>query len=104
MPHAKNFDLHGNVPETSRTALVIVDVLNDLEFDGGKRLLPQALKMAHKLAGLKQKLKRRGIVTIYVNDNFGKWKSDFHSVIDHCLGNNVLGKPIAEILHPQPDD
>ena len=29
---AKNDDLHGNVPENSPVALVIVDVINDLEF------------------------------------------------------------------------
>ena len=47
---AKNQDLHGNVPDASPVVLVLIDVINDLEFDGGDRLLEQALPMAERLA------------------------------------------------------
>src|SRR5437660_1228789 len=46
----RNDDLHGNAPDDSRVALVLVDVINDLEFEGADRLLPQALPMADRLA------------------------------------------------------
>ncbi len=48
----RNDDLHGNAPDDSRVALVLVDVINDLEFEGADRLLPQALAMADRLAAL----------------------------------------------------
>jgi hypothetical protein len=33
-----NNDLHGNAPDESEIALVLIDVINDLELAGGKEL------------------------------------------------------------------
>lgn len=101
---ARNEDLHGNVPDKSEVALLIIDVINDLEFESGKQLLPYALTMAQNIAALKEKAKRLKIPVIYVNDNFGKWQSDFHKQLQHCLNDNVCGKPLAESLSPDDDD
>jgi nicotinamidase-related amidase len=101
---AKNEDLHGNVPDKSSVALLLIDVINDLEFEGGKDLLPHAIEMARNIAALKRRAKQRGIPVVYVNDNFGKWQSDFNSVLDHCLEDGVCGKPVAESLRPDADD
>jgi hypothetical protein len=49
---AKNQDLHGNVPENSPVAVLLVDVINDLEFEGGDKVLQFALPMARSLAAL----------------------------------------------------
>jgi hypothetical protein len=34
---AKNPDLHGNVPEKCSVALLLVDVINDLEFEDASK-------------------------------------------------------------------
>ena len=73
---AKNEDLHGNVPDKAAVALLLIDVINDLEFDKGVQLLKHALPMAAKLATLKGRAKQAGIPAIYVNDNFGKWQHE----------------------------
>lgn len=101
---AKNDDLHGNVPETSPVALVLVDVINDLEFDGGKTLLKRALPMARRLASLAERARKAGVAVIYVNDNFGKWRSDFRTLLDHCMNDDVTGKALAHILAPEKTD
>jgi nicotinamidase-related amidase len=101
---AKNQDLHGNVPENSPVALLMVDVINDLEFDGGEKVLESALAMARSLAALAERARKAGIPVIYVNDNFGKWRSDFHKLLDHCLHDEVRGRPIAELLKPDKSD
>ena len=101
---AKNDDLHGNVPENSPVALVLVDVINDLEFDGGAELLENALPMAERLARLADRARDAGVAVIYVNDNFGKWRSDFRALLDHCRNENVRGKALAEILAPKKSD
>jgi len=101
---ANNPDLHGNVPESSPVALLLIDVVNDLEFPGSEKLLKYALPMARKLARLKQRAKKAGIPAIYVNDNFGRWQSDFHKVVEHCLEDDVRGEPIVELLKPEDDD
>jgi nicotinamidase-related amidase len=101
---AKNEDLHGNVPDKAEVALLLIDVINDLEFDDSKKLLKYALPMAEKIAALKRRAKRAEIPVIYVNDNFGKWQSDFNKLLKHCLETDVFGKPIAELLRPEEDD
>jgi nicotinamidase-related amidase len=97
-------DLHGNVPDRSELALVLIDVINDLEFERGEALLAHALPMAQRIAELKQRLKIAGVPAIYVNDNFGKWQSNFNNIVRHCLDDNVRGKPIVELLEPDDDD
>lgn len=101
---AKNDDLHGNVPENSPVALVIVDVINDLEFEGGDAILSNAVPMAKRLAALARRARDAGIAVIYVNDNFGKWRSDFRALLDHCRSDNVRGRELAEILAPEKSD
>jgi nicotinamidase-related amidase len=101
---AKNEDLHGNVPDKSNVALLLIDVINDLEFTGGEDLLRHALPMSKSLAELKRRAKAAGVPVIYVNDNFGKWQSDFNKILEHCLKDDVRGRPVAEALRPGEDD
>jgi nicotinamidase-related amidase len=100
----KSPDLHGNAPDHSPVVLLIVDMINDMEHPGGKQLLPAALAAARKIAQLKQRARQRKIPVIYANDNFGRWRSDFRQVVEHCLKDGVIGEPIAEVLKPDADD
>jgi len=104
VPIEKNPDLHGNVPEQCSVALLLIDVINDLEFEGSEVLVQQAVPMARRIAGLKRRAKAAGIPVIYVNDNFGRWKSDFRRVVEHCLHDGVKGEELARILQPDEDD
>jgi nicotinamidase-related amidase len=97
-------NLHGNVPDTNEIVLLIIDVINDLEFIGGDQLLKSALNAAENIAKLKQRAKQAGIPVIYINDNFGKWQSDFNKLITHCLEDGVRGEPIARLLQPNKED
>jgi nicotinamidase-related amidase len=100
----KNPDLHGNVPESSGVALILIDLINDLDFEGNESLLKRALPMAVSIARLKKRARAAGIPSIYVNDNFGKWQSDFNTQVRHCLGDNVPGRVVVERLKPESDD
>jgi nicotinamidase-related amidase len=93
-----------NAPDDSEVVLVLIDVINDLEFEGGEQLLEHALPAARNIARLKTRATRAGIPTIYVNDNFGRWRSDFKKLVEHCLESNVRGKQIVELLAPDDDD
>lgn len=101
---AKNPDLHGNVPDQCSVALVLIDVINDMEFDTGPALFENALPAAKKLAKLKRRARDAGVPVIYVNDNFGKWRSDFRQQLDHVLEDGVRGEPIAKLLRPDEED
>ncbi|HEX8833293.1 MAG TPA: isochorismatase family cysteine hydrolase, partial [Abditibacteriaceae bacterium] len=105
-----NEDLHGMVPDKSDVALLLIDVINDLEFPGAELLVRHALPMADKIAMLKKRAKAARIPVIYVNDNFGRWQSDFTRNVEHCLndtneqGEPLRGKPLVQCLKPGPDD
>lgn len=101
---AKNPDLHGNVPERSEVALLLIDTINDFAFPRGRQLLRTAFPAAERIAALKMRLRSRGVPVIYVNDNFGRWRSDFRSQVDRCLGDGVIGAPVTRLLIPQEDD
>ena len=100
----KSKDLHGNAPDKARTALLLIDVINDFEFEGGDALLKLALPMSRKIAELKRLARKTGIPAIYVNDNFGKWQSDFKKIVAHCLDDDVRGKPFVESVLPDERD
>ena len=57
--------------------ILLIDVINDLDFPEADKLLEQGLTMARRLAELKKRANRNSIPAIYVNDNFGQWRSDF---------------------------
>lgn len=99
-----NEDLHGNVPDKCAAALLLIDVINDLEFPEGPQIFDRALAMAKRIAALKQRARRARIPSIYVNDNFGRWQSDLNKLVKHCLEDGVRGQPLAEILKPEDDD
>jgi nicotinamidase-related amidase len=100
----KNSDLNGNAPDESEIALLLVDVINDFEFEGGEELFRNALPAARNIARLKERAQQADVPVIYVNDNFGKWRSDFKRTVTHCLQEDVRGRPIVELLQPEDDD
>jgi len=93
-----------NTRHTSSVALVLIDVINHFEFPDGDKLLKQALPMAARLARLKQRCRIAEIPAIYVNDNFGQWRSDAKSLIARCLDSGCAGKPFVEQLRPDDED
>lgn len=97
-------DLHGNVPDKAEVALLLVDVINDFEFDTGPSLLREALPAARRLRALKQRAKRAGVPCIYANDNYGRWRSDFHAQVEHCLRDGTRGAELVALLAPDSDD
>jgi nicotinamidase-related amidase len=100
----KTRDLHGSAPDECRVALLVIDMINAFDFHGAEAMLPRALAAAKATAALKQRAHHAGVPVVYVNDNFGKWRSDFRSILAHCLHDGVRGKPIAELLKPGEDD
>ena len=101
---AKSVDLHGSAPDKSVVALLLIDVINDFDFPEAAELVRHALPMAERIAVLKQRAKENGIPVVYVNDNFGRWRSDFAAQVTHCLSDNNPGKAVVKLLKPDRDD
>ena len=99
----RSHDLHGSAPDKSAAALLLIDVINDFEFPDGDELLRVALPAGKNIAALKRRAREAGIPAIYVNDNFGRWRSDFKKIVAHCRDES-RGKPFVELLLPEEDD
>jgi len=102
MPRGTKENLHGSAPDRSRIVLLLIDVVNDLDFPKGDRLLRRALPMARRLGRLIARARAAGVPIVWVNDNFGRWRSDFRELLRFCSRPNVRGRPIVEMLAP-PD-
>ncbi|HEV2884239.1 MAG TPA: isochorismatase family cysteine hydrolase [Pyrinomonadaceae bacterium] len=100
----KSQDLHGNVPDRAGVALLLIDVVNDFEFEGGEELLQLAMPVGKNIANLKRLAKQAGVPVIYVNDNFGKWQSDLNKIVSHCLEDGVRGEPFVRLVLPDKED
>ena len=98
----KNVDLHGSAPDKHKIALLLIDVINDFDFPEADQLLKYARPMAKKLLRLKRRAQRAGVPVIYVNDNFGRWKSDFHYTVEHAT--NGRGGELVTLLRPEQND
>jgi nicotinamidase-related amidase len=95
-------DLHGNAPDQCPVALLVIDMINAFDFEGAGEMLSRALEAAEAIARLKERARRAGVPTVYVNDNFGRWRSDFHQLLEHVLRSP--GREIARLLEPRPED
>lgn len=98
----RNQDLHGSAPDKSETALLIIDVINDFDFPEANQLMRYAPAMARRIAELKERAKKARIPVIYVNDNFGRWRSDLRRLVEHCREGRA--REIVNLLRPEEDD
>jgi len=101
---ARDHTLNGSAPDDASVALVLIDVINTFSFPGGARLLERFLPAARRIAALKARARRSGIPTVYVNDNFGRWRSDLNGLVQRCLRAKTGAASVAKLLRPKRND
>jgi nicotinamidase-related amidase len=84
--------------------LLVIDVINDLEFEGGEKVLPWAERMVPRLKGFRGKCDRAGVPVVYINDNFGMWRDSFSEIYTHCAKTGARGHRVARGLKPRKED
>jgi nicotinamidase-related amidase len=100
----QNDDLHGSVPDQAPVALLLIDVINTLDFPGNEEIVQRVGPMAARITALKARARAVGIPAVYVNDNFGRWRSDQRALLDHALQTGSGGQAMVEALRPEEDD
>jgi nicotinamidase-related amidase len=88
----------------SPVALVLLDVINEFDFPGAAALARHAVPTARRLRRLRERARSAGVPTIYVNDNFGRWRSDLRAIVAHVAEGGGAGARIAAELAPAEDD
>ncbi len=99
-----NPDLDGAAPDQSRNALLILDMISDFKFENGAQLFKRALPIAARIARLRERATAARVPVVYVNDNQGRWRSDFAAQVEASVRPGSRGTPITMLLRPRPID
>ena len=86
------------------TALLIVDMINDFDFEGGEALLGHTRKVVPAIQALRKAMTAMGCPVVFCNDNFGQWRSDFRQVVEHCCASDARGGAVCRAVRPVADD
>lgn len=87
-----------------KAALLIIDMINPLDFEGAEAAAPRALAAARRIKALRAAASKARIPTVYVNDNFGQWHSEQSRLIEHCQSQGGAAADLTSILAPRKDD
>jgi nicotinamidase-related amidase len=89
-------------PSPVPVALLLIDVLTTFQFPDGEAVLIGALAMRDTLVRLKARARTAGIPVLYVNDNFGDWRSEKEVLMGRCL--EAKGGEFVRPLLPDSED
>ncbi|MFG3266406.1 cysteine hydrolase family protein [Streptomyces bobili] len=82
------------------TALIVIDMITTYDHADADLLLPSAREVVPAAAGLLQRARGRNVPVVYVNDNFGEWRSHHGELL-----GTALSGPHADLVEPLvPDD
>ena len=83
-----------------RRALVVIDMINTYDHEDAESLRESAENVVPVLSELVERAREAGAPVIYVNDNFGEWRSDQAALVKDALAGEhaSLVEPIV------PDD
>ena len=86
----------------SRTALIVVDMINPYDHPDAEKLTASAREALPAMTSLIERAAEEEVMTIYVNDNFGAWNSDREELLATAMAGRApeLVEPIA----PRRDD
>ncbi|KRG70503.1 isochorismatase family cysteine hydrolase [Pseudoxanthomonas dokdonensis] len=85
-------------------ALLIIDMMNRFDFEGGERLGRAAVPCARVIERLRRRFDQAAAPVIYVNDNFAQWQAGFADLVAECRATPGPPATIARLLAPRPGD
>jgi nicotinamidase-related amidase len=85
-------------------ALILIDVVNGFDFPGSEGIVRAATRAAPRIEKLAERARERDVPVIYVNDNFGRWRSDFKATLTGCTEAGQPGRAVAQRLRPHEGD
>jgi nicotinamidase-related amidase len=91
-------------PANGETALFIIDMISEWSAPGLGSLLEASHAIAPRLAAFKRRCRAAGVPIIYANDNLGRWRSDFKSLVKAARDKGGKAAEIADILAPEEED
>lgn len=84
--------------------LLIVDMINDMAFDGAQAMLSRAERIAEVILTLRDEADRLNVPVVYVNDNYGQWHSEKSKIVESCARPDSPGRGLVKQIAPRDDD
>jgi nicotinamidase-related amidase len=103
-PRPREWTLHPSQTMTKGMALILVDTINGFDFEGSEGLVEAASSAARCIELLARRARKARVPVVYVNDNFGRWRSDFRATIEACTAPGQPGREVSLRLRPENDD
>lgn len=88
----------------SNSVLLLIDVINMLDFEDNEELLAGLPVLAKNLTRLKRAARKADVPVIYLNDNFNNWHSNFNEQLQECMSKRSNGRKLAKALIPTKQD
>jgi nicotinamidase-related amidase len=86
----------------NNTALLIIDMINDFQFEHGPSLAQKCYTMMDNILHIKRMMKQHKAPVIYINDHYNLWQANMDKIISNC--ENELSAPILSRIKPNDDD
>jgi nicotinamidase-related amidase len=83
-------------------ALLVIDLINPMDFEGGDALFGGAMQAAGRIVELERRARSAAIPVVYVNDNFDCWHLGFRELVDYIRARDPRGRLLADLLAPDP--
>jgi len=84
--------------------LLIIDMINDLAFEGAEALRSKAGDLATAVRRLRDEADRLGVPVVYVNDNYGQWRSETSKIVEACSREGSPGREMVRRIAPRDGD
>ena len=85
----------------SRTALVVIDMINPYDHGDADRLMTSVEESLPAMVGLIDRADSEGVPVVYVNDNFGSWRSNRDELLAEALRG--ARADLVEPIRPRAD-
>lgn len=92
------------VEAPGKTALLIIDMVNALDFEDAAPLQEAAEAAGEAILTLRAAADAAGAPVIYVNDNNGEWHSERSRLIEEVIESDAPGSALTRRLAPRKDD
>lgn len=87
----------------ARPALIVIDMLNHFDFEGGAALARASEGIAPRIGALRERFDRAGAPVVYANDNWMHWRGEFQDLVAACRAAGGTPAKLADRLAPARD-
>lgn len=101
MPGQPPNDPRAALGRGDRTALLVVDMLNDYAHPDGDALRRSAEDVVPVIAALRDRAVDEGVPVVHVNDNHGRWESDRDALV--AQARDGAGADLIDPIRPRDD-